>query len=699
MKETLERIIKILNDSNLKWWLDYGQLLSLHRSGEPLKWKDDWDFCIVKQDEKSFDTILKKVKKITGIVFERKRKYIRFVISDLSFDFYFCQEDFENKSIKQENFQDGGFDMPIFFYDRLDTINFDSIQLNVPRHLDYYLTIRYGDEWITPIKKDMSRVVVQVGQQYKKENYTCLVAGVFDGLHEGHQNLIEHAIKYFDKVKIGVHSNKVIDYKEPPKYSMSERINMIILKYPDVEIIEDCPLITDIDYLKSNNCDYVVFGDENSENMNKFYPSKEVNHPIDRYPVLSSRLINKQTINSFCINIIDKKERYVEVLKEMVKINVYPKRFVVDKHKLEKRIKREGVTEKSNQILESHLRLYKKLSQTDGDIFLVLEDDAIVIDNINLEDIISKAPKDWDVIYLGGVNHHNEHPPIMIDEIFYKAKFTFNAHALLIKKSFIPDIITELEKRENESDVIFAYMQSKGIGNWYGLIEDAIIQHGKYNTSFIRTLSESCFDKVSKLNGDFNIKMVDNIKFKNFNKIFQIGFNKCGTTSIHQFFLNNNIESIHWEGGKIANEIIKNQSTDNPLGSYSKYKVFTDFENPYNNYYPNLTHYKLLNEKYPDSIFILNVRDIDDWIQSRINHRIGNGEMYIDLFKKVNNIKTNEEVIEVWRNQWKQHINSVNDYFKEYDKFIHFDINNPIDFIKFISKHISLISNKFPNLN
>jgi len=48
---------------------------------------------------------------------------------------------------------------------------------------------------------------------------------------------------------------------------------------------------------------------------------------------------------------------------------------------------------------------------------------------------------------------------------------------------------------------------------------------------------------------------------KNFKKIFQIGFNKCGTTSIHQFLLNNGIRSVHWEGGKIADEIIK---TDQP---------------------------------------------------------------------------------------------------------------------------------------
>jgi hypothetical protein len=97
---------------------------------------------------------------------------------------------------------------------------------------------------------------------------------------------------------------------------------------------------------------------------------------------------------------------------------------------------------------------------------------------------------------------------VIIDDMFYKAKFTFNAHALLVKKSFILNIIDELEKREFENDVIFAYMQSKGIGNWYGLIEDSIIQHGKYNKSFITTLSESCFDKVGKLNGDFNIQII-----------------------------------------------------------------------------------------------------------------------------------------------------------------------------------------------
>jgi hypothetical protein len=378
---------------------------------------------------------------------------------------------------------------------------------------------------------------------------------------------------------------------------------------------------------------------------------------------------------------------------ELAKINVIPERFTVDRHEIVKRIKREGVSEKLNQILESHLSLYKNLSQTEGDVFLVLEDDVMVIDNINLEEVISKAPKDWDVIYLGGVNHHINHPPKIIDEVFYKCEFTFNAHAFLIKKEFIPTIINEIEKREVENDVHFGKLQLNKIGNWYGLINDAIIQNGKNAETFITTFRHN-INKIEKLDGEFDLK-----ELKLFNKIFQIGFNKCGTTSIHQFLLNNGIRSVHWEGGKIADEIIKNRSTKNPLGIYSNLEAFTDFENPYKNYYPHLTDYKLLDEKYPNSIFILNVRNVDDWIRSRMNHISPNGEKYVDMFRRVNKIETNEKVIEIWRKEWDEHINSVNEYFKNYDKFICFDISKPEDLIEPISKFIPLISREFPNEN
>ena len=39
-------------------------------------------------------------------------------------------------------------------------------------------------------------------------------------------------------------------------------------------------------------------------------------------------------------------------------------------------------------------------------------------------------------------------------------------------------------------------------------------------------------------------------------KIFQIGFNKSGSGSIHHFFLDNNIPSVHWDGGNYQRKFI-----------------------------------------------------------------------------------------------------------------------------------------------
>jgi hypothetical protein len=48
------------------------------------------------------------------------------------------------------------------------------------------------------------------------------------------------------------------------------------------------------------------------------------------------------------------------------------------------------------------------------------------------------------------------------------------------------------------------------------------------------------------------------------NKIFQIVFNRCGTSSLYHFFKNNGLVSIHWNKGNLAKKcylmikIIKN---------------------------------------------------------------------------------------------------------------------------------------------
>tara|TARA_R110000868_G_scaffold378996_1_gene644668 strand:- start:314 stop:2431 length:2118 start_codon:yes stop_codon:yes gene_type:complete len=676
-------VVELLNQQGLTWWLDFGQLLSLHRDNKPLDWVDDWDFCIIKKDNKTFNNILNLIRPLSTNHFIKDNKIIRFNLLGVEFDFYFCQYNEKDKNMKHLNFEEGGYDIPSFFYDRLDNINWNQCSFNVPRHLDYYLLLQYGENWKTPIKKFMGNVKEGIGSLYKKDRYNCLIAGVFDGLHYGHQNLISHGLKYFNEVVIGVHSDESINYKTSPTHNMLDRVKAISDRYPHIKIIENCPLKTDAEYLKTMGCDFVVFGDEPSDNMKLFYPDNEVNHPIDRYPILSSSLINQQTVHSYCINLHDKEHKFTNILNELGRLSIYPNRFVVEKQNLTKRILREGVNEKYNQILESHLKLLKHLESIDQPYFIIFEDDIKVIRDIDINEIISSAPKDWDVIYLGGMNHH--HTPKIIDNQFYKCKFSFNAHALIVKKEFVPKMIEYLEKREYENDVIFAYMQSNSVGNWYGLIEDAIIQDGVDSPTLITTYKKNV--KVINLN---NVKVI-----KPYNKIFQIGFNKCGTTSLHQMFIESGLKSVHWDGGKIAKKIDSNiKQSKSPLNGVNEYDCYIDIENLGTNSFPFIKYYDILDRAYPNSLFILNTRPLSNWAQSRLNHQRGG---YANMFKKVLGVKTDEELITIWTEQWTEHHNKVVDYFKNRDNFITFDIETEGDKLVDFLRGWSIPVAKFPH--
>lgn len=86
-----------------------------------------------------------------------------------------------------------------------------------------------------------------------------------------------------------------------------------------------------------------------------------------------------------------------------------------------------------------------------------------------------------------------------------------------------------------------------------------------------------------------------------FNKIFCIGFNKTGTSSMHQLFLELGLRSYH---GYYSHFPV----TD-PL--YAQFQCFSDGDQ-----HP----FELLDSTYPDSRFIVTTRRLDDWLVSRIRH-------------------------------------------------------------------------------
>ncbi|MGD8177139.1 sulfotransferase [Marinimicrobium sp. ARAG 43.8] len=152
-------------------------------------------------------------------------------------------------------------------------------------------------------------------------------------------------------------------------------------------------------------------------------------------------------------------------------------------------------------------------------------------------------------------------------------------------------------------------------------------------------------------------------------KIFVIGFNKSGTTSIHDFFQENGIESIHWDHSNLSRAIAKNHKQGNRLlEGYEEWQAFSDLEHPVKGggyYYSAEKHFQTIDKQYPGSLFILNYRSFDSWANSRRNH--GN---YLLKAMLGDGLSSWEEVRELWFREYSDHISKASDYFEGKDNFL-----------------------------
>jgi hypothetical protein len=83
-----------------------------------------------------------------------------------------------------------------------------------------------------------------------------------------------------------------------------------------------------------------------------------------------------------------------------------------------------------------------------------------------------------------------------------------------------------------------------------------------------------------------------------------------------------------------------------------------------------------LHDAFPNSYFVLNDRDVEAWLQSRVQHSkgtfLGRAMAYHATDK--------EGVLDIWRRQHAQHTAKVLDYFAGKSRFIHFRIDrDPIE--------------------
>ncbi len=152
-------------------------------------------------------------------------------------------------------------------------------------------------------------------------------------------------------------------------------------------------------------------------------------------------------------------------------------------------------------------------------------------------------------------------------------------------------------------------------------------------------------------------------------KIFQIGFNKCATKSLHYFFEQNGYKSFHWKdnkGRKLDDVLYNNYSKGiDILNSMEEYTFFCD-----SNFVQR--HFELLESHFPNAKFIFNIRPMKDWLRSRYNHGGGITRNY--YIKKYN--VPQSEILKFWECEWKLHENRVNNYFQgvKKNKLLVYDI-------------------------
>jgi hypothetical protein len=160
-------------------------------------------------------------------------------------------------------------------------------------------------------------------------------------------------------------------------------------------------------------------------------------------------------------------------------------------------------------------------------------------------------------------------------------------------------------------------------------------------------------------------------------KVFQIGFNRVGTTSLHKFFEANNHRSLHWKvrTGKHAGRNLALLAHENlwhkdrkMFSGVEDYVFYSDMEFVSHYLITNVYEkFELIEQHYPGSKFILNIRNREEWLRSRFNHGALPSDVhspYAERFMSFLGV-SESELREIWRRHFDEHINHVRTFFQD----------------------------------
>lgn len=136
------------------------------------------------------------------------------------------------------------------------------------------------------------------------------------------------------------------------------------------------------------------------------------------------------------------------------------------------------------------------------------------------------------------------------------------------------------------------------------------------------------------------------------NKIFCIGLHKTGTTTLYKIAKQLGVPSVHGTRWQHSSDTIK------------KYTFFSDGGSHYDQH--NVFDYKAWYMMYPESKFIINCRDVNNWIVSKLKHAKWNDTVEIASDLEVYSHKD-------WRHKSRKNIELfIDHYFNWYIEILNF---------------------------
>lgn len=177
--EKLLAVKKLLDKNDIKYWIDYGTLLSIVREGDLLKWETDFDLGIYDFELPKLISLNNEFKKLGyEIEYIPGRDNFQLIAKDgimIDFSIYHL---IENKSIRYFHYHKPsllGRILDVFltkmfkiyekfgcqmlistvdrkYFDKLEEIKYINEKWPIPSDVEKYLICHYGKTWRTPIK-------------------------------------------------------------------------------------------------------------------------------------------------------------------------------------------------------------------------------------------------------------------------------------------------------------------------------------------------------------------------------------------------------------------------------------------------------------------------------------------------------------------------------------------------------------------